>query len=233
MSGLIRSMFIAAFVILSLSNLSIFAQTKVEEISNGTIVAEDFAVFKVGETTFFYSDVLILDRQLRLFACSFGSESIFLQTFDWPKFEKEKLHEYKIGTVESLNLLLTPSQNQYIDTLMFVVKLMKYVEDQDVALKKDVMSNFEKVAHLNNCLPSNKSSLGSYTKELVQVEVYLKSRFRQDSFWVAKEDIAKLKSLKPSKNEKQIRLEEKNKKIQDSLKIFYSSLHVQIKHERF
>lgn len=200
-----------------------------------TVTYRDMAMWKVGQEIYFHSDLLLMVRELKRYQClneenkllgllNFGPSTLVdlelalksiplnpeahFRFKDWPAIKKGGAHEEKMHS------------------LLLLLMLGDYTQSQKVVVNSQVTKLLEKAAVVNGC--GGEKKLGKMIEKFLRVEVFLRSRFHRDTFWVTPEELA---AAKKNEDKKVLEIEIKEKKAQEALNVFLDSLFKQISHE--
>ncbi len=194
------------------------------------IIAYDEAVFKIEDSTYLYSDILVLSQDINFFGCSLGEDSLFLRSIGWTESKKISLPRLDAKKTRSK---FSKDQRAQIEQLILVAKIINSVNKQKILVNSSLKRNLKRLAKENRCISSQREGVGRYINDLMKSEIYLKLRFNRESVWASQKDLIEFKKRYPGKSAKQLSKAATEKLVLQAINNYFSSLDMSTPYEWF
>lgn len=200
-------------------------------------VSSDFFPFKIKETVYSAQDTLLSVEHSKFLNCVMFNESMLLKYINLHRYKKDRLTREFNKYLNSNKKEVSKYLQKYFQKVVTLIKLKKYIESQSFKINDNLYSIIKKSAKMNNCTGGSdfekKGRFPLWMEDLVKLEMYFKSRFKDSAFVVGDSEVKNL--LKNNKNKSITWAKAKliKEKRLSSVNIFLQSVSKQVSHEHF
>lgn len=165
------------------------------------------------------------------------NESMLLKYINLHRYKKDRLTREFNKYLKSNKKEVSKYLQKYFQKVVTLIKLKKYIESQSFKINDNLYSIIKKSAKMNNCTGGSdfekKGRFPLWMEDLVKLEMYFKSRFKDSAFVVGDSEVKNL--LKNNKNKSITWAKAKliKEKRLSSVNIFLQSVSKQVSHEHF
>jgi hypothetical protein len=202
---------------------------------NSGMAQNDFYPFKIKDSVYSASETVKTIDHIKYLNCLMFGESLFLRYIDLHHYDSAEIKKKIAAFFKSDEKKISPPMQDYFKKVVTIIKLKKYIESQSFKINQNLYNLVTESARMNNCgkVKVIKGKFSIWLEDLIKLEMYFKSRFKDSTFVVGGSEIEKyLKqhSVKTKAQAKLLLIEQKRK---SSVQIFLQSVTKQISHEYF
>lgn len=199
------------------------------------IPTQDFFPFKVKGVIYTANETLDFINQVNQLDCVMFGESFLLKFLKIKTFKRTaiKLEIEKFIETKQITSIL----KDYFTEVVLLLKLKTYIESQAYRIDENLSAIIIKSDKMNNCqghgIDTQNKKLVPWLEDLVKLEMYFKSRFKDSTFVISDAEINSTMKKDENFSKDAARARLLKKKRSESIEIFLQSIIKQVSHEFF
>lgn len=202
---------------------------------NLDIPKQDFFPFKVKNQIYSANETLDFIKQTKQLDCVMFGESFLLKFLKIKNFDNNSIKSQIDQFIETKQI--SENLKNYFMEVVLLLKLKTYIESQTYRIDENLSAIIIKSDKMNNCdglgIDTENKKLVLWLEDLVKLEMYFKSRFKDSTFVISDSEINNISKNNPELSKTSIRAKLLKKKRSESIEIFLQSISKQISHEYF
>lgn len=196
----------------------------------------DFFPFKVKDEVYTASELLVNIDHFKYLECIFFEDAISLKFLPVHTYNIDKMKELSKKFSQNLKTEMPGELKQLFETLVTYIKLKNYIDSQQFKIDKELKQILLKSDKQNKCNAfgfSQANQITPWFEDLVKVEMYFKTRFRDNSFVISSTEISNEMAKNSSLTKESAYKKLLNIKRGQAIEVFLISISKQITHEFF